>query len=252
VDPRIYAPLRELESSHWWFRGRRRILAAALDRLGVHAGSILDVGCGSGANLELFREREPGAALIGIDVEREPVRACRERRGAFVCQADAVRLPFASASFDLVAALDALEHLEDDAAALRELHRVCRPGGTLVATVPAFPALWGSVDELGRHHRRYRRGELQQRVRAAGFEVVLDRFFNFWLFPAVAAVRLLALQPPSRTGGDPGRVRSDFDWAGGGALGELLARILGSEARLLGVRVPFGVSLICVARRGPR
>ena len=249
MDPRLYAPLRELERTHWWFRGRRRILGAALDRLGVRAGSILEVGCGAGANLELLAARHPDAALVGVDVERDPLRFAREAGGPPVCQADALRLPFADASFDLVAALDALEHLEDDAAALRELHRVCRPGGTLVATVPAFPALWGSVDELGRHHRRYRRGELEKRLRAAGFELALDRYFNFWLFPGVAAVRLLGLRPPSRAGREPGHVGSDFDWAGGGALGELLARILGSEARLLGVRVPFGVSLLCVARR---
>jgi SAM-dependent methyltransferase len=247
VDPRIYPPLRELERTHWWFRGRRRILTAALDRLGVRAGRVLDVGCGAGANLELLGEREPGARLVGMDVEREPLRFCREDRRTSVCQADALHLPFAGGSFDLVAALDALEHFEDDAAALRELHRVCRPGGTLLATVPAFPALWGSVDELGHHHRRYRRHELLARVRAAGFEVVLDRFFNFWLFPGIALVRLLSRLAPSRR--DSGGVRSDFDWVRSGPLAVLLERILGAEAALLGVRLPFGVSLLCIARR---
>src|SRR5262245_58571858 len=192
VDPRIYAPLRELERTHWWFRGRRRILAAALDRLGVRSGRILDVGCGAGANLELLGQREPHAGLVGMDVEREPLRFCREDRRTPVCQADAAHLPFASACFDLVAALDALEHFEDDAAALRELGRVCRPGGALLATVPAFPALWGSVDELGHHHRRYRRRELLARVREAGFEVVFERYVNWLLFPPIATLRLLS------------------------------------------------------------
>jgi SAM-dependent methyltransferase len=247
VDPRLYAPLRDLETTHWWFRGRRRILAAALDRCGVRPGSILDVGCGAGANLESLGDRRPDAARVGVDVEREPVRACRARGVALVCQADALQLPFASACFDLVAALDSLEHFEDDVAALRELHRVCRPGGTLLATVPAFPALWGSVDELGHHHRRYQRRELLARVRAAGFEVVLDRYMNFWLFPAVAAVRLLSRLAPRRR--DAGSVRSDFDWGRSGPLAFVLERILGAEAGLLGVRFPFGVSLLCVARR---
>jgi len=261
VDPRIYARLREIERTHWWFRGRRRILLAALERAGVGRGgafgsdsgpgpgvaAILDVGCGAGANLELLAERFPGSRVHGIDVESEPLRACRADRGLAVAQADAGRLPFAAGCFDVVAALDALEHLADDAAALREIQRVCRPGGALVATVPAFDWLWGSVDDLGRHYRRYRRDELRARVEAAGFEVVLERYFNFWLLPGIAAIRLLARVLPKRA--DSERVRSDFDWVSGGALGSLLERILGSESRLLGVRLPFGVSLLCIARR---
>src|SRR5262245_40410553 len=181
VDPRLYAPLRELERTHWWFRGRRRILLAALERAGVGAGAraLLDVGCGAGTNLEFLAERFPGARAHGIDVERAPLRFCRADRGLPVAQADAERLPFAAGAFDLVAALDALEHLADDAAGLREIHRVLRPGGALVATVPAFPWLWGSVDDLGHHRRRYRRGELSARVCAAGFEIALERYFNF-------------------------------------------------------------------------
>jgi SAM-dependent methyltransferase len=247
VDPRLYAPLRELERTHWWFRGRRRILLAALERARVRATSILDVGSGAGTNLECLRERYPGARLAAVDLERAPLVFCRADLGLPVSQADAGRLPFAEGSFDLVAALDALEHMPDDAAVLRELHRVCRPGGTLVATVPAFPALWGSVDELGHHHRRYRRRELRARVEAAGFEIRLERYFNTLLFPAVAAVRLLARALPRRRTADP--ARSDFEWVARGPANELLARLLGAEARLLGLRLPFGVSLLCVARR---
>jgi len=257
LDPRLYAQLREIERTHWWFRGRRRILLAALERQAVHARAILDVGCGAGANLELLAERFPDAALQGVDVEREPLRFCRADRRLPVSQADAARLPFADASFDLVTALDALEHFADDASALREVHRVCRPGGTLVLTVPAFGWLWGSVDELGHHHRRYRRRELVTRVEAAGFDVDLDRYFNSLLFPAIAAVRLLsrALRRPTpeRARSDasraPGPLRSDFDWVASGPPAALLERVFSSEAQLLALRIPFGVSLLCIARR---
>src|SRR5215470_2459761 len=102
VDPRLYAPLRELERTHWWFRGRRRILLAALERAGVGSGAraLLDVGCGAGANLELLAERFAGARAHGIDVERAPLRFCRTDRGLPVAQADAERLPFAAGAFD--------------------------------------------------------------------------------------------------------------------------------------------------------
>jgi len=257
LDHRLYARLREIERTHWWFRARRRILRAALEREGVEARTILDVGCGAGANLELLAECFPGAELQGVDVEREPLRFCRADRRLPVSQADAVQLPFADASFDLVTALDALEHIADEARALRELHRVCRPGGALVATVPAFDWLWGSVDELGHHERRYRRAELVARVEAAGFEVVLDRYFNFWLLPAVAAVRVLSgvlrrrATPgsPVHASPDPGPPRSDFDWFASGPAAGLLETILASEARLLDWRMPLGVSLLCIARR---
>ena len=250
MDPRIYAPLRELERSHWWFRGRRRILLAALERAGVRrAASILDVGCGAGANLAFLAERFAGARCRGIDVEREPLRACRGEAGLEVCQADAARLPFASGRFDLVTALDALEHVEDDAAALRECFRVLRPGGALLASVPAFRALWGNVDELGHQHRRYRRRELLERVEAAGFELALDRFYNFLLFAPIAALRLLARALPGRRPLEGEAPRSDFDLVSGGPLDALLGAVFASEARLLALRAPFGVSLLCVARR---
>jgi len=256
VDPRLYAPLRELERTHWWFRGRRRILLAALARAGVDpgTGAILDVGCGAGTNLELLAERFPGAGVRGIDVERAPLRFCRADRGLPVAQADAARLPFAAGSFALVAALDALEHLADDAGALREIHRVLRPGGSLVASVPAFPWLWGSVDDLGHHQRRYRRGELRARVEAAGFAIALERYFNFWLLPPIAAVRIAARlrrpgRPPAPPPGAAETAASDFDWAARGSLSAVLERIFASEAHTLALRVPFGVSLLCIARR---
>jgi len=302
VDARLYAPLRELERTHWWFRGRRRILLAALARAEVRAASVLDVGCGAGTHLAWLGERFAGARRVGIDLERAPLRFCRDDGGHRVCQADAARLPFASGSFDLVTALDALEHVEDDAAALRECLRVLRPGGALLASVPAFRSLWGSVDELGHHHRRYRRRELRARIEAAGFEVALERYFNFLLFAPIAAVRWLGrLRPPRKAAQRPrsepqasgvrvpashaaqrprsepqasgaqapashaaqrprsepqasgarrdAAVRSDFDLVSRGRLAALLEGVLGAEARLLGLRAPFGVSLLCVARR---
>lgn len=249
MDRRLYAQLHEIEAGHWWFRGRRRILLAALDRVGAAARSILEVGCGAGTNLDLFRSRFPAADICGVDVEIDPLRFCRADRGWPVIQADAARLPFGSARFDLVAALDTIEHVEDDASALAELYRVCRPGGTLLLTVPAFAFLWGNVDELGHHYRRYRRAELLRKVEAAGFDVRLARFINFLLFPPIAAVRLAARLLPQRRGAGAA-LRSDFDVVKSGPLNTALARVFSAEAALLRWPLPFGVSLLCVGARG--
>lgn len=252
MDPSQYAEHQEIESTHWWFRGRREILRAALERLELQPRTVLDVGCGVGANLQLLRELYPGSLVSGLDVERSALRFCNAAGHAPLCQADAAGLPFASGSFDLVAALDTLEHMADDAATLLELHRVCAPGGTLLLTVPAFPALWGSVDDLGHHFRRYRRPELVSRVEAAGFTPRWTRFFNFLLFPPIAAVRLLGRAASGRRAGKDGPPRSDFDVVRSGPLNSLLAGVFALEAPLLEWAPPFGVSLLCVADATPR
>jgi SAM-dependent methyltransferase len=248
MDPRIYGQLRQIEGTHWWFAGRRRIIAAVLRRLGVQPQSVLDVGCGAGTNLELLAELHPASALVGIDIEREPLAYCRMDRAAPVLQADVRHLPFASAAFDLITAFDTLEHVEDDAAVLQELRRVCRPGGTLLLTVPAFPFLWGNVDDLGHHYRRYRRNELAERVTRAGFSMQLLRFMNFLLFPPIAAVRVATRLTNARR---PARedIRSDFDLVKSGPLNTILARLFSLEAHLLALAPPFGVSLVCAAVR---
>jgi SAM-dependent methyltransferase len=249
MDPRIYSHLRQIEGTHWWFAGRRRIVAAVLGRLGVRPRSVLDVGCGAGTNLELLATLYPASSLVGIDIEREPLEYCRSDRAAPVLQGDVQHLPFAAAAFDLITALDTLEHVEDDVAVLQELFRTCRPGGTLLLTVPAFPFLWGNVDELGHHHRRYRRRELAERVTRAGFSVQLLRFMNYLLFPPIAAVRVASRMGARRRAAPTDDVRSDFDLVKSGPLNSLLARLFALEAYVIGVAPPFGVSLLCAAVR---
>jgi SAM-dependent methyltransferase len=249
MDPRLYRQLHEMERNHWWFAGRRRVLLAALERMRVEAESILDVGCGAGTNLDLLAERYANREVHGIDIEIEPLRFCRSDRSVPVSQADLARLPFCDGAFDLVCALDSIEHVADDGAALRGLHRVCRPGGTLLATVPAFPFLWGNVDVVGHHYRRYTRVELIEKISAAGFEVRFARYFNYLLFPPIALVRLLARLKPERAAETADDVHTDFDLVKSGPVNTLLQHIFGLEASLLGLDVPFGVSLLCVAER---
>lgn len=150
-------------------------------------------------------------------------------------------IPFEGCTFDVVAALDVLEHVGPDRAALRALGARLRPGGLLVATVPAFRFLWSGHDTIHHHRRRYRRAELAALVRAAELEPLVLTYFNMLLFPPIAALRLLA-RLFGRTGGDdalPGRL-----------LNRALEAVFGLEQHLVGrVPLPFGVSLLVIARR---
>ncbi len=136
-----------------------------------------------------------------------------------------------------------LEHIEEDGAALRELRRVLRPGGLLLLTVPAVQLLWGDQDEISHHFRRYTDASLRRPLQAAGFVVERSSYFNTLLFAPIAAVRLLrrAIRPPSAE-------RTDFD-LGSVRLNGVLSRLLSSEAAAVSrTRLPFGVSLLALAR----
>lgn len=194
MERQAYHDMAALEDHHWWFKGKRRLVAPLLDEAldGLERPRVLDVGCGTGSNLTLVRERFPHALQVGVDRDASALGYC-SRRGetAQLVQATGLALPLADASVDCVVALDFIEHVEDDAALLAEFVRVLRPGGSLVASVPAYPSLWSPHDDFMHHKRRYARGELERRVEEAGFRVDRRHGFNFVLLPAIAAVRWL-------------------------------------------------------------
>lgn len=204
---------------------------------------MLDFGCGAGDMLPVL---ERFGEVRAVDGDAEAVEVCRERGHDGVMHVPpGTALPFDDQSFDLVTSLDVIEHAADDVGALRELHRVLRPGGHLFVTVPAFQSLWGDQDEISRHYRRYRSTDLSCALEQAGFTVRRTTYFNTFLFPPIAAVRLArrVVRPPSAE-------RTDFDVGGRGRLGRVLARVFAAEAPLIARgRLPFGVSLLAVARR---
>lgn len=182
-----------LEERHWWYRGRRRIVLDAVERLHRRLPAeprVLDVGCGSGAMLAHLT-RAVGAAT-GVDANPRAVEHAQSRGVGPVSVARVERLPFSDDAFDLVTCLDVLEHLEDDDRALAELRRVTAPHGLLLVTVPAYPWLWSGHDLAAGHTRRYRGGELGAAAENEGWRPVLETHFNSLLLPLVAIVRLAA------------------------------------------------------------
>ena len=242
MDRQVYARMAELEDRHWWFVARRRILNEALRRYAtLPAGAlVLEAGCGTGGNLPMLARF---GRVAGFEPDHE-ARDLARRQGAFEIRPGALpdAIPFEPESFDLVVALDVLEHVSDDEASLSALAARLRPGGWSLLTVPALPFLWSGHDVSHHHHRRYLRSQVSALTRAAGLLPVRATYFNSLLFPAVAAVRLVKA-------GLGGRARED-DALPSQGLNRALTALFASERHLIGrVPLPVGVSLLMLARK---
>jgi ubiquinone/menaquinone biosynthesis C-methylase UbiE len=234
-----------LESWHWWFRGRQLILETVLrDQLnGRRSLAIASLGCGPAEGLLWLRQfAGPAGRVVGIDAE--PLHARRKPPSIEYVIGNIETLPLADKSFDAVLALDVLEHLDDDAAGLREAARLVKPGGLLLITVPALPSLWGGQDVVSNHRRRYVKKTLCQVFNRAALPIPRVTYFNTLLFPPVAAVRWTR-----RAFGWEERARSDFEDSRPGQVNDLLASIFAAEQHLVTrISLPIGVSLMATLR----
>ncbi len=240
-----------LNQDGWWWEVGRRALARSL--LSEHANTatpsdgerprILEIGCGSG---RLLQELQDTNTVYGMDVAEAALRICRERGLDCVSMGDVTALPYSDEVFDTVIAIDVLEHIVDDAAAVREIRRVCAPGGTLVATVPAYKMLWSRRDVDHHHKRRYRVEELRKLLSSAGFKIRKATYVNLPVFfPLFLMVKAGQLKPDDST-----KVSQDFGIVPK-PINAVLSGVMKAEAQVLRhVNLPFGSSIACVARRG--
>ncbi len=183
-----YAKLAAFEETYWWHVGRRSIVSRQLARLNKNFRSpqILNVGGGTGGTVRLLTEH---GHVLNIDQSEEAVDRLRRNGYEAFCM-DGKRTSFRNEQFDLLTALDVLEHIEEDADALAEWHRVLKPGGHLLLTVPAYQWLWSGHDVSLGHFRRYTACQLRQRVEQAGFQVQKCTYAIVFSFPLIAAFRL--------------------------------------------------------------
>lgn len=241
MDRAVYARMADVETSHWWFAGRRAILATLVDRVlkGRSAPRILEAGCGSGGNLGMLARF---GRLEAFEYDAE-ARAAASARSGFPVVFGALpdEVPHADGSFDLVALFDVLEHIDDDVGSLRSLGAKLKDDGRLLITVPALPWLWSEHDVVHHHKRRYTRRSLEAAVRDAGLEAETIGWFNTLLFP-LALLNRLAKILTGRGGPD--------DALPAEPLNRALHRVFAFERHLVGrVPMPIGLSLYAVVRR---
>jgi SAM-dependent methyltransferase len=234
--------MAETEADHWWFAGRRAVLAALIGRLVLpRPARILEIGCGTGGNLEMLSQFGAVSAMESDALARE--LAARRLGGRFdirpgSCPDD---IPFVPHSFDLVCLFDVLEHIEDDGATLAAVSRLLAEGGRAVVTVPAYRWLWSAHDEFLHHKRRYSAGELRAKTKSAGLRLVVLSYFNTVLFPLAAAARLkdrlIGGERASGTALPPAPINA------------LFRGLFAAEQLIVGrLPLPFGVSLLAVLR----
>ena len=237
-----YPILFRVEQSHWWHIGRRRILSGFVEEICRQVKDrrprILDVGCGTGANLLMLSQY---GEAEGVDVSEDALAFCRERGIDKVKLGAAEALPYDDATFDLVTAFDVVEHVDDDLAGLKEMRRVLRPGGRVLLFVPTFMFLWGLQDVVSHHRRRYRMPELARVLEEAGFKVERSTYANITFFLPILLIRKLMRLTGIKTSSENNITVS--------ALNGILGRIFGAESLILRhMNLPFGVSGLCVAK----
>jgi SAM-dependent methyltransferase len=237
--------MQSFEERSFYSRSRRRLIQWAIAKYFPNFSNFYDFGAGTGYVLEGVRAIRPGVRLYASDLSFDSLAWVDARFGGEVrlFHADAGHIPYAD-HFDVIGAFDVLEHIDDDLGALGALHRAAKAGGGALITSPQHMSLWSALDEEAGHKRRYEGGELADKVRAAGFDVLLDTSFMATLFaPQYVSRRWLTRLA--------GRQSMEAENVLPASLNGLFAAILGVELMLLraGARFPFGGTRLVVARK---
>lgn len=254
-DPRFFERLFAIEDKHFWFRARNRVISVILQSLVRHfrpGYHVLEVGSGTGNTLRQLEQTCTNGTVLGMDLFFEGLRYAQHRVACPLVQGDMHFPPF-GIQFDLIGLFDVLEHLPDDMAVLRDLHRMLKPNGCLMLTVPAHMSLWSYFDEASHHCRRYEYNGLENKLNQAGYRVEYLTHYMASIFPLVWIGRRVAGHFFIKQGND---IEQAHQLAGRDikiipVLNDALFFMLLLETRLLKRRrrLPIGTSLLAVARK---
>ena len=239
MEREVYEAMAEHDERHWWYRARRQIIAELIRRkvpLPKDA-KLLEIGCGTGHNLPMLGEFGQVDAL-----EVDPIaRGMAEKRlGRTVLSSPLPALEgVPDATYDMVAALDVVEHIPDDKAALEGISRVLKPGGKLLMTVPAHQWMWSAHDVVNHHQRRYSKRDFKRLVNESPLKLESIGYLNSLLFPLALAQRLAS----KLTGNEDANLAPPAE-----PINQVLERVFALERRVIGrIPLPPGLSLFAVA-----
>ncbi len=238
-----YSNLGRVEREHWYYAGKRELVRQWLERPGgiSREGLLLDCGAGTGLFAEMMRSV---CRVRVLDDHAESLAILRTRFSPDeVVEGSATAIPLPADAVDCITALDVLEHIADDRGAAAEIRRVLRPGGAVVVTVPAMMSLWGYWDEALHHHRRYNAQELRALFPDDAWEILHLNYTNVAVFPAVWAVRR------GQRWRNPGTASRMEDMLPPTWLNTMLQGLFVRLGLVRGLKFPFGVSLLLVARK---
>ena len=240
-----YENLDAVEREHWYYSGKRIAVRHWLTAVATPRPEQLLLDCGAGTGL-FAKEMETQCRVLVLDNHEESLRILRTRfRADQILSLAGDRVPLPDRSLDFVTALDVLEHVSDDAAVVRGFARLLKPGGLAVVTVPASMALWSEWD-VGLHHfRRYDRAQLKALFAGEVWDVLHVNYTNVAVYPIVWLVRRTAA------------LRKKLGLVAAGRPEDRVPPAwLNAPLRLLffgmakwRLPLPFGVSLLLVARR---
>ena len=238
----MYRIFFEIQKKHWWFVTKKSIVIDTIHRY-FHTKAdvkVLDIGCGSGLMLSAL---ERIGQTYGMDMSDEAISFSKELFSGRVEKGFLPnQVPFDKDFFNLITALDVIEHIDEDVEALKAIRALLVADGKAVITVPACMWLWSNFDEMNEHKRRYTLAELKQKLELAGFSIEKISYYNTILFPVVFVVRMLN-NLLGRNGS------SDMDMPNK-PLNFTLEKIFGFEKYLLRfINLPFGVSVIAVVKK---
>jgi SAM-dependent methyltransferase len=244
MDAAEYANLDRVEGTHWYYAGKREFARRWLLQVRPPKRSDVLLDCGAGTG-RFALEMQPHCSVLVLDDHDEALRLLRQRfKPEQILSLSGDRVPLPDASLDYVTALDVLEHVPDDASVVRGFHRLLKPGGIALVTVPASMALWSDWDVALHHFRRYRRAELKGLFPATDWEIEYVNYTNVAAYPAVWFLRRWRRWFPG-----PSATRAE-DRLPNSALNALLKRLFVLPA-FCRFPFPFGVSLLLVARKKP-
>lgn len=243
-----YQEYYHLERKNWWFIARKKILSDQVQKLFQDKKDlkILNVGAALGASTIMLQKF---GTVTSLEYNKECCEFVKKELGMDFINGSITELPFNDNEFDLVCAFDVVEHVQDDSLAIKELHRVCRPGGYTFTTVPTFKFMWSEHDDINEHVRRYTMKNYLSLFNIENTSVHFKSYFNFWLFFPVAAFRVVSSFLKGNK--KPDEIKSDMGKINGGVVANVLKNIFESETHFLkrNVRLPVGVSLMVISKK---